>query len=191
MIRMDPVKSTAHVILLLSAALVAGLVVPPASEGQVSREGQVGTITATIGGETSTFAVIGQVTGPNTQWGSGWTQNGPRVGMTIWGVSGSVAEADNQGDGLMIRVGYRMSERQSDMEAITRSCDPFTDAVTYTVNGSSSDMIGEECGGIQVESLEYDETAETFTVTGRFSGQLEDDGPAVTDGTFEATLSRR
>jgi len=188
---MDRVKFNAHLKLLLSAVLVAAFILPQPVDGQVSREGQVGTITATIGGETSTFAVIGRVSGPNTEWGSGWTQNGPQVGMTIWGLAGSVAEADNQDDGLMIRLGYRMSERRSDMEAITRSCDPFTDAVAYTVNGSSSDMIGEQCGGIEVESLEYDEATETYTVTGAFSGDLEDDGPAVTDGTFEATLSRR
>ena len=176
--------------LALVAALALVFSGPAHAQDSVEREGRVGTITATIDGEERTFPVIGQVTGEHTLWGSAWEQNGPRVGMSIWGVTEPVAEADNQDDNFVISLTYRLSERSPSFDGLTRECDPFGDRVTVSVDDRRKNMIGETCGGIEVESLTYDEASETFTVRGAFEGELEDGAGTIRNGIFEATLSR-
>lgn len=164
---------------------------PEAGQGSgLSREGRVGTITATIDGERRTFPVIGLVTGEHTIWGSGWNQNGPRVGMTLWGVTGSLAEAGNRDDHLAIGLSFRMPETSTSFAALSRECDPFGDRVTYSVDGYTKTMVAERCGGIEVESFRYDEAADAFVVKGTFAGEMDDLGWVVRDGRFEATLPR-
>lgn len=166
----------------------------PAAANPPPADSTVGTIAATFDGERRVFTLVDARSGEYDHWGSGWLEQANVLSAVLWGAEGLAEDAARADDAFVIHLSFWL-EGDGDfaVEPLTHRCGSMDNYAEWVVGGLGGQNIlqGEDdCGGITIDVIRFEEDANVYVVEGRFAGTMNrGDGAGVTDGAFHARLS--